>query len=163
LRHGLPAIATALFFAMAPGTVAGIIPWWITRWRFAGASPALLPLQIGGGLLAAAGVLVLLDSFRRFVIEGRGTPAPVLPTQHLVVSGLYRYVRNPMYIAVVSTIVGQALLFANVRLLLYGVFVWLICQLFVTGYEEPTLRRTFGQEYDRFYAQVPRWIPKILR
>jgi protein-S-isoprenylcysteine O-methyltransferase Ste14 len=79
----------------------------------------------------------------------------------LVVTGLYRYVRNPMYVAVIGIILGQALLFADRRLLLYAALFWLACHAFVVAYEEPTLRRTFGVPYAAFCAHVPRWIPRL--
>ena len=93
--------------------------------------------------------------------KGLGTPAPVFPTRHLVVSGFYRYSRNPMYIAVVSVILGQGLVFGSFRLLEYGALVWLGFHLFVLTYEEPVLRKTFGAEYDNFCAHVPRWLPRL--
>jgi len=111
--------------------------------------------------MIAAGLPVLLDSFARFAIQGLGTPAPVAPPQHLVVTGLYRYVRNPMYVAVLSMIFGQGLLFGNTWLLGYGVVVWLGFFAFVLLYEEPALRGEFGKEYDDFCAHVPRWIPRL--
>ena len=103
----------------------------------------------------------MLDSFYRFAIQGLGTPAPVLPTKHLVVTGLYRHVRNPMYVGVASTIFGQALLFASKALVIYGALVWLAFHLFVFFYEEPTLQATFGDEYKTFREEVPRWIPRL--
>jgi protein-S-isoprenylcysteine O-methyltransferase Ste14 len=114
-----------------------------------------------GAALVALGAAALLDSFARFAVRGVGTPAPVLPPRHLVVTGLYRHVRNPMYVAVVSVILGQALLLGDVQVLGYGLLVWLGCHLFVIGYEEPTLRRSFGAEYEAFRANVPRWIPRV--
>jgi protein-S-isoprenylcysteine O-methyltransferase Ste14 len=120
-----------------------------------------LPVRVIGGLLVIAGALVLLDSFARFALQGLGTPAPIFPTHHLVITGLYRYVRNPMYVAVVAVIVGQSLVFTNPRLLAYGTLVWLLFHLFVVLYEEPTLRATFGPEYEGFCAGVPRWIPRL--
>ena len=108
-----------------------------------------------------AGLPVLLDSFVRFAVEGLGTPAPVFPTSHLVVTGWYRYVRNPMYVAVLAVIVGQALIFGNVTLLEYGALAWLLAHIFVLAYEEPTLRGTFGEEYQLYRANVPRWIPRL--
>jgi protein-S-isoprenylcysteine O-methyltransferase Ste14 len=102
---------------------------------------------LAGGILITLGTVGLLDSFRRFAVQGLGTPAPVFPTRHLVMTGLYRYVRNPMYVAVVSAIIGQALIFGNMRLVEYGGLVWLLFHLFVLVYEEPTLRATFGAEY----------------
>jgi protein-S-isoprenylcysteine O-methyltransferase Ste14 len=97
----------------------------------------------------------------RFVVEGRGTPAPIAPTENLVVSGLYRYVRNPMYLSVVTVIAGQAWLFASVVLLAYAGLVWLTFMVFVRIYEEPTLRRQFGAAYERYRSHVPRWIPRM--
>jgi protein-S-isoprenylcysteine O-methyltransferase Ste14 len=114
-------------------------------------------------LLIAAGAFVVLDSFARFALQGLGTPAPVFPTRHLVVKGFYRFVRNPMYLAVVAVIVGQAVLFGDVRLLEYGLIAWLVAHLFVLGYEEHTLHRTFGAAYESFCANVPRWIPRLTR
>jgi protein-S-isoprenylcysteine O-methyltransferase Ste14 len=150
-------LGSAVFLVVAPGTVAGLIPWLISGWRM-DATP--LALRIAGVLLVAAGLPVLLDSFRRFAVEGLGTPAPPLPTRHLVVGGLYRHVRNPMYVAVVATILGQGLLLGNRAVLAYGAAAWLFFHAFVLLYEEPKLRRTFGAEYDAFCARVPRWIPR---
>ena len=117
-------------------------------------------LQVIGGLLIAAGAAALLDSFARFALQGLGTPAPVFPTRRLIVTGLYRYVRNPMYVVVVAIIVGQGLLLRNTRVLEYGALVWLGFHLFVVAYEEPTLRVSFGTEYEAFCTGVPRWIPR---
>jgi protein-S-isoprenylcysteine O-methyltransferase Ste14 len=121
----------------------------------------LVPLRIAGVALILAGFPVLLDSFARFAIQGLGTPAPVFPTKHLVVTGWYRCVRNPMYVAVVSIIIGQALLFGNVHVLEYGAGAWLVTHFFVLAYEEPTMRATFGEEYQQFSKNVPRWIPRL--
>src|SRR6185312_8400780 len=105
----------------APGTVAGLVPWWLTGWhpRHAEAA-AWIPFRVLGGILIAAGLPVLVAAFVRFVREGIGTPAPVAPTEHLVVGGLYRFVRNPMYLAVTAIIVGQALLLGRAVLLAYA-------------------------------------------
>jgi protein-S-isoprenylcysteine O-methyltransferase Ste14 len=101
-----------------------------------------------------------MHAFARFVLEGVGTPAPVAPTEHLVVGGLYRYVRNPMYIAVAVTIAGQALILGRPALLLYAVLFGAIVYSFVRFYEEPTLRRTFGPDYDAYRRAVPGWRPR---
>src|SRR4029450_3416401 len=97
-------------FVLQPGVVAGLVPWWLTGWRVRQPLPswAWTPLRGAGGGLLAAGVGVLGQAFVGFVVEGVGTPAPVAPTQRLVVGGPYRYVRNPMYLAVTAVIVGQA-------------------------------------------------------
>ena len=115
-----------------------------------------------GAVLILFGAAIVLDSFGRFALQGLGTPAPVLPTKHLVVTGLYRHVRNPMYVGVTAAIFGQGLLFGDQDTLAYGVLVWLAFHLFVYLYEEPTLRRTFGEEYETFCRNVPRWIPRVL-
>lgn len=104
---------------------------------------------------------MLLDSFVRFALQGHGTPAPVQPTDRLVVTGPYRYIRNPMYVALVAIIAGQGFLFANVWLLVYGALVWLACHLFVVLYEEPTLRAHFGAEYESYCARASRWIARL--
>ncbi len=161
MRRVLAILGSALFFVIAPGTVAGFVPWRISRWRFESPGIWWLPLQVIGGALVAAGTLVLLDSFARFAIKGLGTPAPVFPTRHLVVSGLYRHVRNPMYLAVVAVIMGQGLILADTRLLVYGVFAGFCFHLFVVAYEEPTLRAAFGSEYDVFCRCVSRWLPRL--
>jgi protein-S-isoprenylcysteine O-methyltransferase Ste14 len=138
-----------------------LVPWWISGWRI---RPPLLdfpPFRWLGVALMVAGVPVLLDSFARFAIKGLGTPAPVFPTRHLVVTGLYRYVRNPMYLALAAVILGQGLLFGDVRVLEYGLLVCLGFHLFVLFYEEPALRRSFGAEYETFCANVGRWIPRL--
>ena len=148
---------TILFFFVAPGVMAGLVPWMITRYDDP-AGPMLVGL---GSVLVAAGVVALVACFVRFVREGRGTPAPVAPTQELVVGGLYRWVRNPMYLAVAAIILGQAAIFAS-----SGVLVWLVVFAvavvsFVTVYEEPTLRETYGASYDAYRAAVPGWWPRL--
>jgi len=160
-RRAFALLGTGLFLVLAPGCVAGLVPWWISRWQFRTPFPTYAPLRISGAVLIAAGTFVVLDSFARFALQGLGTPAPVFPTRHLVVQGGYRYVRNPMYVAVVAAILGQALLFGDIRVLQFALFAWLVAHLFVVSYEEPTLRKTFGAEYESFSANVPRWIPRL--
>jgi protein-S-isoprenylcysteine O-methyltransferase Ste14 len=154
-------LGTAAFLLLAPGTVAGLIPWWISHWRLRPPFFGFTPFRAIGVLLIAAGVAVVLEAFARFALEGIGTPAPVFPTRHLVVNGSYRYVRNPMYVAVTSLILGQALFLGDTRLLIYAILPWLAAHLFVVLYEEPTLRKTFGAEYETYSAHVPRWIPRL--
>jgi protein-S-isoprenylcysteine O-methyltransferase Ste14 len=157
-----PIIGSAVFLVLAPGTVAVFVPWWISRWQMSSPLLGFFGFRVIGILLAACGAGVLIDSFARFALQGLGTPAPLMPTRHLVITGLYRYVRNPMYVGVFSMIIGQALIFGNLRLLWYGLAAGAAAGLFVLLYEEPTLRRTFGSEYDEFCANVPRWIPRII-
>ena len=162
MRKPMAAAGTASFFVLAPGVVASLVPWWLTGWRLRHLQPswAWAPLRVAGGVLIAAGVIVLVPAFVRFVTEGVGTPAPVAPTQRLVVGGLYRYVRNPMYLAVVATIVGQALALGRPALLGYAVVVGAAMAAFVHGYEEPTLAGQFGAQYQAYRRAVPAWWPR---
>jgi protein-S-isoprenylcysteine O-methyltransferase Ste14 len=152
------ALGSGLFLVVAPGVVAGLVPWWLTGWQAGSTWP---PLQVVGALLIATGVIVLLDAFVRFVVEGIGTPAPVAPTQRLVVGGLYRHLRNPMYVAVGTTIVGQGLLLGRPILLLYAAAFAVVVFAFVRGCEEPTLARQFGSEYEDYRRAVPGWWPRL--
>lgn len=161
MRTRAAVIGSAVFFVAVPLVVGGVIPWLLTGRQGQSAFLDMAAVRIVGIVLILAGVPALIDSFRRFALEGLGTPAPVAPTSHLVVTGFYRYVRNPMYVSVLAVILGQALLFADGRLLVYGAAFWLACHLFVVLYEEPTLRHSFGAEYDAFLANVPRWIPRL--
>lgn len=160
-RKATAIIGTAIFFIIAPGIVAGFVPWRISHWRFENDFPAMPVFRFGGGVLIALGVAGLVECCVRFAARGLGTPAPVFPTQRLVVSGLYRRVRNPMYVSVVSAILGQGLLFGSLGVIEYAAIVWLLFHLFVVVYEEPTLRKSFGLEYEIFCQEVPRWIPRV--
>jgi protein-S-isoprenylcysteine O-methyltransferase Ste14 len=157
----LALVGSAIFLVIAPGTVAGYVPWRICRWHVEAPLLGISSLRLVGVLLIAAALPVLLDSFARFALQGLGTPAPIFPTRHLVVSGLFRYVRNPMYVAVVSLILGQGLFFGSLLILEYGIAVWVGFYLFVLIYEEPALRKNYGPEYEEFCANVPRWIPHL--
>ena len=161
MSKALAIAGSALFLVIAPGFVAGLVPWWISHWRIEAPFFGTPLFRFIGGLLVVPGIIGLLDSFARFALRGLGTPAPVFPTKHLVVSGLYRHVRNPMYVAVVMTLLGQGLIFGSVALLEYGAVVWLLFHLFVLTYEEPKLRRSFPSDYQSFCAEVPRWIPRL--
>src|SRR5215813_3052348 len=125
-------------------------------------APPLFPIaRVLGAALIVAGLPIVLDSFARFALQGLGTPAPVMPPKRLVVTGFYRYVRNPMYVAVTALIAGQGLLFGSVTVLEYGAIVWAGFFLFVVGYEEPALGEQFADEYKRYRANVRRWLPRI--
>ncbi len=162
MRIVTAAAGSAAFFVVAPGVVAGLVPWLITRWHtpYHWDHVGVLPLRLAGLALLLAAVPALLVAFGRFVREGRGTPAPVAPAARLVVGGAYGRVRNPMYVQVVAAIAGQGLLLVRPEPLLYGIVVWLVCAAFVRWYEEPALRRAFGAEYDAYRAAVPAWLPR---
>jgi len=158
MRLRRAAFGSALFFVVAPGVVVGALPWWITRWEL---RPTPMPVRVLGGLLIAVALPVLVGAFLRFVRDGLGTPAPVAPTERLVVTGAYRHVRNPMYVAVVSAIVGQALLLGQPVLLAYAALIAFLVVSFVRLYEEPVLRRQFGEEYEAYRRAVPGWVPRL--
>jgi protein-S-isoprenylcysteine O-methyltransferase Ste14 len=153
-----PALGSALFLLVAPGVAAGLVPWLLTGWD---SSDPPVWIAVIGGVLTAVGAAVLLHSFARFVVEGAGTPAPVAPTERLVVGGVYRYVRNPMYVAVTATIAGQALLLGRPWLLAYAAAFWAVTAAFVRFYEEPTLSARYGEEYAAYRRAVPGWWPRL--
>ena len=134
-------LGTIVFFFVAPGIVAGVVPWSLSGWQIHARFPGTGSLLAIGGAADRSGLAALIASFARFALEGRGTPAPIAPTAELVTGGLYRYVRNPMYVAVLAIILGQALAFASLAVLIYGAIVFATVHAFVTLYEEPTLRR----------------------
>lgn len=156
--RGRAALGTLVFLVVAPGIVAGLIPWLLTGWDARDGWP--WPLRVAGGVVVCAGTVALLEAFLRFVVEGLGTPAPVAPTERLVVGGLYRYVRNPMYLAVGAIIVGQAMLLGRAVLLAYAALFGAAVVAFVRGYEEPTLARRYGREFDAYRRAVPGWRPR---
>jgi protein-S-isoprenylcysteine O-methyltransferase Ste14 len=152
---------TAVFTLVVPGSVGVLIPGLVlsetggsyslpsAAWRWIG----LLPL--------VAGACIYFKCAWDFAVTGLGTPAPIDMPRRLVVKGLYRFVRNPMYVGVAWFVVGQAILFGSSAVGIYIACVWLICNLFVVFYEEPTLRRKFGAEYEEYCRRVPRWLPRL--
>jgi protein-S-isoprenylcysteine O-methyltransferase Ste14 len=154
-------VGTLLFLVIAPGAIAGFVPWALSGWTFAPPFLGWSGTRVVGAALIVAGAGVVLESFARFALVGRGTPAPPLPTEQLVVSGLYRHVRNPMYVGVVAMVFGQALLFGNRELAFYGAVLWMGFFVFVLAYEEPTLRRRYGARYAQYCQDVGRWWPRL--
>lgn len=154
----MTALRSLLFLIIAPGMVAGYIPLALLR-RGSQIETGFLawlafPLWLVGGI-------VLLWSFWNFLVQGRGTPAPIDPPKELVIVGFYRYVRNPMYMGVLSMIVGHFLWFGYWNLLIYAVVVFFAFNTFVTYFEEPTLKQNFGASYEEYCKRVPRWIPRF--
>jgi protein-S-isoprenylcysteine O-methyltransferase Ste14 len=154
-------IVVSVLFTLfgGPALVLVLMPWYITHFRM----PAEEPLAriVAAAALIGIGLVPLMDSIVRFIVAGRGTLMPAVPTEHLVVSGLYRYVRNPMYVGVLTALAGEVLLFWNRSLLVYLATVWLGFHLFVCFYEEPRLSHPYSSEYARFKQNVPRWIPRL--
>ena len=153
-------LVTLLFTLIGgPGTIGFYIPAWITRWHIPPDGRALrIPL---GWLLIALGLIPLFESIIRFLRVGHGTLSPTHPTETLVVSGLYRYARNPMYVGILTLLFGQIILFLSTHLAVYTACVAMVINLFVLFHEEPTLRASYGSQYLDYCRNVPRWLPRL--
>jgi protein-S-isoprenylcysteine O-methyltransferase Ste14 len=155
------ALKSVVFLIVIPGTVFGLVPCLlVTR------APEVYALPIGslrylGPIGIALGLAALVWCVYDFAARGRGTPAPIDPPKELVVQGLYRHVRNPMYVAMLTVLLGEAVLFRSTTLLLYAAYFFLMFSAFIRFYEEPHLRKTFGDAYERYCESVPRWVPRI--
>ena len=159
MSRRMAALGSALFLVAAPGVVAGLGA--LAPHGLGVCTTSGFALRVLGALVAAAGAAVLLHAFARFVLEGIGTPAPVAPPERLVVGGIYRHVRNPMYVAVLAAILGQALLLGRLVLLAYAAVLWLVFASFVRFYEEPALTSRFGEDYEAYRRAVPAWLPRV--
>jgi protein-S-isoprenylcysteine O-methyltransferase Ste14 len=152
-------LKTIIFTFLVPGTVTLLVPYWLLSSR--SATP---PMQLGsfryvGALPILIGAAIYFWCAWDFTFAGRGTPAPIDPPKELVVRGLYRYVRNPMYVGILLILLGEAFLFASQRLFEYATVTFIFFFLFVVLYEEPMLKQKFGESYRRYCRSVPRWIP----
>jgi len=152
------ALRSIFFTVLLPGTVVVWIPRMLLARDSARAGPG--PWRWVGIPLMAAGAAVILTCIVDFARRGRGTLAPVDPPRKLVTAGLYRYVRNPMYVGVVTTLAAEALFFGSRSLIIYAAAAWLVFHVWVLVYEEPHLESAFGEEYAHYRAAVPRWIPR---
>ena len=159
--RAIPLLKTAVFFVLVPGTVAGYIPYRMLARRGQWAIPDMGARPVAGALLMALGIAGLLWCGWHFAVSGRGTPAPFDPPRRLVVQGLYHFVRNPMYVSVAAILIGESLLFSSSAILGYLLVCWLFVHLFVMLYEEPTLRKKFGESYEAYCKRVPRWLPRF--
>ncbi|HSN16754.1 MAG TPA: isoprenylcysteine carboxylmethyltransferase family protein [Gammaproteobacteria bacterium] len=161
MRLPIAIAGSAVFFALVFGVVVVFVPWHFTHWQMGPPLLGFYPFRIVGALLMLAALPVFVDGYVQFALRGLGTPAPVAPPPRLVVSGLYAHVRNPMYVAIVAMTLGQGLIFDDGSALRYPLYLWVGFFLFVYFYEEPVLRRRFGQAYLDYCARVPRWIPRL--
>jgi protein-S-isoprenylcysteine O-methyltransferase Ste14 len=153
-------VGSLAWFMLAPGTLVGWLPFWITRWRVQ--APLLgTPGRVVGAAFIVTGFASLVESFARFALVGLGTPAPIASPTRLVVSGQYRHVRNPMYVAILAMLVGQSVVFGSIQLLRYAAVVWAILHIWVLFYEEPRLSAEFGASYDAYRRNVRRWWPRL--
>lgn len=154
------ALRSILWAALLPGLFAGYLPL-----RFFGLANVQLslgnPVHVLGLLAIVLGATLLLACIWEFARSGRGTLSPVDPPRELVVRGLYRYVRNPMYLSVTTIVLGEVLLTGSRALLVYWAIWFAAANLFVIAYEEPTLRRQFGESYERYKGEVRRWLPSL--
>jgi protein-S-isoprenylcysteine O-methyltransferase Ste14 len=153
-----PILKTILFTILVPGTVAVLVPSWLVGVFHLPKSGALTSL---GAAIFLVGAAIYFRCAWEFAVRGLGTPAPIAPTKFLVTTALHRYVRNPMYIGVFTVLVGEAVAFRSVVLFGYAALFCVPVQLFVVFYEEPTLRRQFGESYEEYRQSVPRWIPRF--
>ena len=153
-------LRSVFFTILQPGTVALLIPYWLISSRSGTVLTSHQPLRYLGLPLIAIGATTLLWCVWDFFSSGRGTISPIDPPKHLVVHGLYRYVRNPMYVAVVSILLGEAIFFTSWPVLIEAAIFFLLANIFILLYEEPTLRRQFGESYDQYKQRVGRWIPR---
>jgi len=144
-----------LFTVLVPGTVAVYVPLWLVGDRAVRAGAT----SVAGVLALALGAAIYAWCVWDFASFGRGTPAPIDAPKRLVARGLYGWSRNPMYVGVLTVILGQALLFRSFRVLAWVLAVWTLFELFVVLYEEPRLAREFGEQYARYRARVRRWLP----
>src|SRR5258708_26697611 len=159
-RAAGPIFNTILFTILAPGTVVGLVPCWLLEGF---PRPEHGPLTWLGILMMLVGAAIYFCCAWEFAVRGLGTPAPIAPTKFLVTTALHRYVRNPMYIGVFGVILGEAIAFRSAVLFGYAAFLCVPIELFVVFYEEPTLRRQFGESYEEYRRSVPRWVPKFRR
>ncbi|HLZ28108.1 MAG TPA: methyltransferase [Chloroflexota bacterium] len=150
------ALRNIVFTLVVPGAGAVYAPWWILRQS----GPTPEPVAWYAGIVIVAGVTLYVACLLMFARVGRGTPGPWDPPRQFVAVGPYRWVRNPIYIAALLVMLGEAWLFVSGPLVLYAVAAAAGCHLFVVGYEEPHLRSRFGAEYAAYYAAVSRWIPR---
>jgi protein-S-isoprenylcysteine O-methyltransferase Ste14 len=155
----LVSLGFVLFVGPVPLTV--LLPWLLSGYELSDPLVGWTWIRGVGIALLVVGIPVLAESVARFVWKGRGTLTPAVPTRHLVISGLYRFVRNPMYVGVITIILGEALLLGSGAVLVYAAVVAVVFHLFVVLYEEPALRRTYGTEYAEYCSHVRRWLPRI--
>lgn len=153
-------LKTLLFTIVAPGTVTVLLPYLLLHSRLPGGPGFLGIASPVGGCLIALGFAIYLWCARDFAVRGGGTPAPIDAPRELVVAGLYRFVRNPMYVGILTILLGEVVFFDSAKLAAYALCVWLTFHLFVVLYEEPHLRQVFGESYVAYCGRVSRWLPR---
>jgi protein-S-isoprenylcysteine O-methyltransferase Ste14 len=152
-------IRNLFFTILQPGMVAGLFPYWILGRRVHDVPfPLLLYRHYAGAIIFITGLTIMLSCIVNFAVKGKGTLSPADPTKHLVITGLYKYSRNPMYIGVMLILIGEAIFFQSGSLWIYALFIFSAFTLFVLLVEEPRLTNDFGEEYKSYCKRVRRWI-----
>lgn len=148
-----------LFTILQPGMVAGVVPYWLANTQFQNVlrSAFRLPQYIGI-VVFTLGLIILFHCIFRFIVEGKGTISPADPTKHLVIKGLYKFSRNPMYVGVMMILIGETIFCSSPSLLIYSILILTAFNLFITYREEPRLKKDFGEEYDTYKRKVRRWL-----
>ena len=157
------AIKTIIATILVPGTACFLIPYFILKAANTSLNPTIGILKVFAILAAAFGTGMVIWVSTAFVRLGKGTPVPIEPPTRLVISGLYRYIRNPMYTGALLIILAEALYFNAINIVIYAGVLWAIFQALLVVYEEPQLKRRFGIAYEDYLASVPRWLPKVQR
>lgn len=152
-------LKTSLFTIVAPGTVTFLVPYFILTSRIKLPSIELGAFRFSGLLAISLGAAIYLWCAWNFISKGKGTPAPWDPPTRLVAADLYRVVRNPMYLGISTVVLGEAIFFESIALLIYAALLPLGFHLRVVYYEEPALKNMFGDSYNRYCEEVKRWMP----
>ncbi|MGD9215305.1 MAG: isoprenylcysteine carboxylmethyltransferase family protein [Desulfobacteraceae bacterium] len=154
-------IKSIIFMILLPGTVMVFVPYYLLSFNIELFFPDINVFRFIGLIPISIGAVIILWCLWNFINSGKGTPAPIDPPKYLVVKGLYRLTRNPMYVGVLFVLFGEILLFESTALIIYSFFVWLLFNSFVILHEEPTLKDKFGNSYEQYFDSVPRWLPDI--
>ncbi|MGD9187207.1 MAG: isoprenylcysteine carboxylmethyltransferase family protein [Desulfobacteraceae bacterium] len=154
-------IKSIIFIIVLPGAVMVYAPYYLLSLNIELFFPDINVFRFIGLIPISIGAAIILWCLWDFIYSGKGTPAPIDPPKNLVVKGLYRLTRNPMYVGVLFVLFGEILLFESTVLIIYSFFVWILFNSFVVFYEEPTLKDKFGHSYEQYIDLVPRWLPDI--
>ena len=157
----MTAIKTLIWSIFVPGTITVLVPYWLLSTGSTSFPVGLSAVRLIGLLVLAFAFMIYVWCAWNFTFVGKGTPAPFDPPQKLVVKGPYQFVRNPMYVFVALALIGEAILFGTPVLIIYAGLAVIFCHLWVVYYEEPTLRRKFGESYERYSSRVSRWLPRL--
>jgi len=154
-------LKSALATIVVPGTACALIPYYILKATHVSLSPPFDILQFMAILISVLGLYMIVWVSTAFVRQGKGTPIPIDPPTHLLITGLYRYVRNPMYVGALLIVIAEAIYFSYPWLMLYAAGLWAALHTALVVFEEPQLKRRFGADYEHYLMTVPRWIPKL--